>query len=38
MGWEGMEWINLAQDDVQVVGYCECHNEPLGCRKCEFFE
>jgi hypothetical protein len=35
---EGMEWLNLAQDEVQVVGCCECHDEPLGRRKYEFIK
>ena len=29
----GMDWIDLAQ----VVGSCECGNEPLGSVKCREF-
>jgi hypothetical protein len=37
MGWGGLDWINLAQDNV-VAGACECHNEPIGSINCkEFF-
>jgi hypothetical protein len=32
----GMDWLDLAQDG-QVVGSCECGNEPSGCIKCEEF-
>ena len=28
VGWEGMDWTNLAQDGV--MGVCECGNEPSG--------
>jgi hypothetical protein len=34
----GMDWIDLAQER-QLVGTCECGNEPLGSIKCgEFLE
>jgi hypothetical protein len=33
VGWEGMDWIYLAQ----VAGACECGNEPLGSIKCGEF-
>jgi len=35
--WDGsMDWINLAQQG-QVLGSCECGNEPLGSIKCREF-
>jgi len=34
VGWEGMDWINLAQDKGQVAGNCKCGNEPSGSIKC----
>jgi hypothetical protein len=38
VGWEGMNWIDLAQDNNrwQVSG-SECGNEPWGCIKCGEF-
>ena len=32
----GMDWIELAQNR-QVVGTCECGNEPSGSIKCAKF-
>jgi hypothetical protein len=32
----GMDWIQLVQDR-QLVGTCECGNEPLGSIKCREF-
>jgi hypothetical protein len=37
VGWEVMNWIDLAQDRKQVVGCCECGNEPSCCIKCGEF-
>jgi hypothetical protein len=37
IGWEGMDWIHLAQDREPVVGSCEHVNEPLGSTKGEEF-
>jgi len=35
--WDGsMDWIDLAKQR-QVVGSCECGNEPLGSIKCREF-
>jgi hypothetical protein len=37
-GYEGVNWINLAQKRNPVAGYCEQDNEPPGSIKCgEFF-
>jgi len=34
-----MDWIELAQDRVQVAGTYECGNEPSGSIKCiEFLD
>jgi len=33
-GGMGMQWINLLQG--QVMGCCECGNEPLGSIKCRY--
>jgi hypothetical protein len=30
IGWDGMDWINLAQDRDQWEGSCEHGNEPSG--------
>jgi hypothetical protein len=39
VGWGGMDWINLAQEQGQVAGSCECGYEPSGSIKCgEFLE
>jgi len=36
--WDGvMHWIELAQDQGQVTGTCECGNELLGSIKCGEF-
>jgi hypothetical protein len=32
LGCGGMEWIELAQEEV--TGACECGNEPSGSIKC----
>jgi hypothetical protein len=32
IGWEGVDWIHLAQDRTNV-GCCERSNEPLGSVK-----
>ena len=32
-----MDWIELAQDGVQVKGTCECGNELSGSIKCMEF-
>jgi hypothetical protein len=32
--WDGMDWIDVAQDGGQVVGYYERSIEPSGCIKC----
>jgi len=32
-----MEWIDLAENE-QVVGACECGNEPSGLIKCGEFD
>jgi hypothetical protein len=34
--FRGMDWIELAQDR-EMVGICECGNEPLGSIKCRKF-
>ena len=36
VGFEGMDWIKLAQDR-QVEGTCDCSNEPSGSIKCGEF-
>jgi len=36
VGCEGMDWIELAQDR-DMVGSCECGNEPSGSIKCGEF-
>jgi hypothetical protein len=33
VGCGGMDWIELAQDKIQVAGTCECGNEPSGSKK-----
>jgi hypothetical protein len=37
VGGVGMGWIDLAQDRGQVVGTCECSNEPSGSIPCDKF-
>jgi hypothetical protein len=32
IGWDGMDWINLAQGSME--GSCEHSNEPSGSIKC----
>jgi hypothetical protein len=34
IGWDGMDWIDLAQDRDQFEGSCEQGNEPSGSIKC----
>jgi hypothetical protein len=34
IGWDGMNWIDLAQDRDQWRGSCEQGNEPSGSIKC----
>jgi hypothetical protein len=34
IGWDGMDWIDLAQDRDPVEGSCEHGNEPSGSIKC----
>jgi hypothetical protein len=34
IGWDGMDWINLAEDRDQWEGSCEHGNEPSGSIKC----
>jgi hypothetical protein len=34
IGWDGMDWIDLAQDRDQWEGSCEHGNEPSGSIKC----
>jgi hypothetical protein len=34
IGWDGVDWINLAQERDQWRGSCEHGNEPLGSIKC----
>jgi hypothetical protein len=28
VGWEGVDWIDMARDMGQVAGSCDCGNEP----------
>jgi hypothetical protein len=37
LGCGSTDWIELAQDIGQVVGICECDNEPSGSIKCGEF-
>jgi hypothetical protein len=34
IGWDGMDWIDQAQDRGPVEGSCEHGNEPSGSIKC----
>jgi hypothetical protein len=34
IGWDGMDWIDLAPGEGPVKGSCEHSNEPLGSIKC----
>jgi hypothetical protein len=34
IGWDGMDWIDLAQDRDQWGGSCEHGNEHTGSIKC----
>jgi hypothetical protein len=34
IGWDGMDWIDLALDRDQRKGSCQHGNEPLGSIKC----
>jgi hypothetical protein len=34
IGWDGMDWIDLAQDRDQWRAPCEHGNEPSGSIKC----
>jgi len=36
VGCEGTEWIDVVQDK-DVVGSCQCVNEPTGSKKCGEF-
>jgi hypothetical protein len=33
-GWDGMDWIDLAEDRGPVESSCERGNEPSGSIKC----
>jgi hypothetical protein len=33
VGWEGMDWIDMAQDRDRWRALCECGNEPSGSIK-----
>jgi hypothetical protein len=35
IGWDGMDWIDLAQDWDQLEGSCEHGNEHAGSIKCQ---
>jgi hypothetical protein len=37
IGWEAVDWIDLAEDRGQVVGRCEGDDEILGSLKCGEF-
>jgi len=37
VGYEGLDWIQLAQDGDRLVSTCECGNEILGSIKCGEF-
>jgi len=37
VGCEGIDWIAVGLVQGQVVGTCECGNEPLGYIKCGEF-
>ena len=37
VGWEGMNWVDLAQDRGRWMGCCECCNELSGSIKCGEF-
>jgi hypothetical protein len=37
-GWEGMDWIVLAQDRDKVVSSCECGNGTSCFIKCREFD
>ena len=37
VGCRGMNWMELAQDNGQVAGTCECGNKPSGSVKCGEF-
>jgi hypothetical protein len=34
IGWDDMDWIDLAQDRDQWEGFCEHGNEPSGSINC----
>jgi hypothetical protein len=34
IGWDGVDWIDLAEDMDQWRGSCEHGNEPSGSIKC----
>jgi hypothetical protein len=34
IGWKGVDWINLVQDNGQVAGYCKHVCESSGYIKC----
>jgi hypothetical protein len=35
--WDGMDWVDLAQDRDMGAGFCECCSEPSGFIKCGEF-
>jgi len=37
VGYGGMDWIKMAQDQDKVAGTCDCGNEPSGSIKCGEF-
>jgi hypothetical protein len=37
LGWEGVDWIDLAQDKGQLAGCCECGIEFSDVIKCGEF-
>jgi hypothetical protein len=37
VGWEAVDWIDLAQDKEQVADTCKCGNERSGSIKCGEF-
>jgi hypothetical protein len=37
IGWEGVDWMDMAPDRDQWQDFCEHGNEPSGCVKCGEF-
>jgi hypothetical protein len=37
IGWESMDWINLAQDRGKVTGFYECGSEHSGAMRYKEF-